>query len=40
MKNNKQKELENKYNFKSNYIKDFKNFREDIVKKKNSSISN
>ena len=34
MKNNKQKELENKYNFKSSYIKDFKNFREDIVKKK------
>ena len=34
MKNNKQKELENKYNFKSSYINDFKNFREDIVKKK------
>ena len=31
MKTNKQKELEKKYNFKGNYIKDFKIFRNEII---------
>jgi hypothetical protein len=30
----KQKELEKKYNFKGNYIKDFKIFRDEITQKK------
>ena len=34
MSNDKQKELEKKYNFKGNYIKDFKNFRDEITQKK------
>ena len=34
MKTNKQKELEKKYNFKGNYIKDFKIFRNEIIQKK------
>ena len=34
MSSDKQKELEKKYNFKSNYIEDFKNFREEIINKK------
>ena len=34
MKSEKQKELEKKYNFRSNYIKDFKNFRDEIIQKK------
>tara|TARA_B110000305_G_scaffold241241_1_gene314545 strand:+ start:2727 stop:3860 length:1134 start_codon:yes stop_codon:yes gene_type:complete len=34
MKTNKQKELEKKYNFKGNYIKDFKIFRDEIIQKK------
>ena len=34
MKTNKQIELEKKYNFKGNYIKDFKIFRDQIIQKK------
>ena len=34
MKSEKQKELEKKYNFRLNYIKDFKNFRDEIIQKK------
>ncbi len=34
MDREKQKELKKKYNFKSNYIQDFKNFRYRIIKKK------
>ena len=34
MKTNKQKELEKKYNFKGNYIKDFKIFKDEIIQKK------
>jgi sulfatase maturation enzyme AslB (radical SAM superfamily) len=34
MISDKQKELEKKYNFKSNYVQDFKNFREEIISKK------
>jgi sulfatase maturation enzyme AslB (radical SAM superfamily) len=34
MKINKQEELEKKYNFKGNYIKDFKIFRDEITQKK------
>ncbi len=34
MKINKQEELEKKYNFKGNYIKDFKIFRDEIIQKK------
>ena len=40
MKKNKLQELQNKYNFKLNYIKNIKNFKDEIIKKKNSSISN
>ena len=34
MKIDKKKELEKKYNFKGNYIKNFENFRDEIVQKK------
>ena len=34
MDSEKQKELKKKYNFKSNYIKNFKNFKDEIIKKK------
>ncbi len=34
MKIEKKKELEKKYNFKGNYIKNFENFRDEIVQKK------
>jgi MoaA/NifB/PqqE/SkfB family radical SAM enzyme len=34
MKVDKKKELEKKYNFKGNYIKNFENFRDEIVEKK------
>jgi MoaA/NifB/PqqE/SkfB family radical SAM enzyme len=34
MKIDKKKELEKKYNFKGNYIKNFENFRDEIVEKK------
>ena len=34
MKKNKLQELQNKYNFKSSYIKNIKNFRDEIIKKK------
>ena len=34
MKIDKQEELKKKYNFKGNYIKDFKIFRDEITQKK------
>ena len=34
MDKEKQKELKKKYNFKSNYIQDFKNFKDEIIQKK------
>ena len=34
MSDEKQQKLKEKYNFKSDYIKDFKNFREEIIQKK------
>ena len=34
MSDEKEQKLKEKYNFKSDYIKDFKNFREEIIQKK------
>ena len=34
MKKNKLQDLQDKYNFKSNYIKNFENFKDEIIKKK------
>ena len=39
MSKEKQKLLEKKYNFKSDYIKDFKSFKDEITKKKNNALS-
>ena len=34
MKKNKLQDLKDKYNFKSNYIKNFEKFKDEIIKKK------